>query len=226
MRLPQLPDRLSMVAALVPPGVAVADIGSDHAYLPVHLVRSGITPRAIACDIAEGPLENARKNVERAGLQGQIELRLSNGFEHFAIEDAGCWILAGMGGTLMARLLDAAPWLRAPGTVIVAQPMRRAEDLRAWLITHGFAIETEIACTDTGRAYLALRATFNEQCTRNNEPMGAGYIHYGELIHNPDPIARILLTRELQRLETIVHCSLSVVNSKKEALDDFRSRYL
>ena len=217
MRLPQLPDRLSMAAALVPLGVAVADIGSDHAYLPVHLVREGIAPRAIACDIAEGPLENARKTVARAGLEHKIELRLSDGFERFAPADAGCWILAGMGGTLMARLLDAAPWLQAPGTTIVAQPMRHAEDLRAWLVAHGFAIETEIACIDAGRAYLALRAVY-DGIERAYPP---GYSHYGELIHNPGPIAREILSRELNLLE------IRQQNTPdKEALDDFRSRYL
>jgi len=152
-----------MTAALVPPGVAVADIGSDHAYLPVHLVRSGISPRAIACDIAEGPLENARKTVKRAGLEHKIELRLSDGFSRYADPDPSrwCFVLAGMGGTLMARLLDAAPWLQAPCTTIVAQPMRRAGDLRAWLIANGFVIETETACRDAGRVYLALRARYD-----------------------------------------------------------------
>jgi len=210
-----------MTAALVPPGVAVADIGSDHAYLPVHLVRAGLCPRAIASDIGEGPLANARKTVSRAGLQDQIELRLSDGFQCFAPADAACWVLAGMGGTLMARLLDAAPWLCAPGTVLVAQPMRHAEELRAWMVTHKFRIERESACADAGRAYLALRAVFNEQCTMNNEPLGAGYLYYGELIHNPDPIARELLSRELKLLQT-----RRKNDEQKRAYDDFRMRYL
>ena len=216
-----------MTAALVPPGLAVADIGTDHARLPVHLVRAGLCPRAIASDIAEGPLENARQTVQRAGLQDKIELRLSDGFSRFTRPDADSWILAGMGGTLMARLLDAAPWLCAPGTVLVAQPMRHADDLRAWLIAHSFVIERESVCRDAGRPYLALRAAYNEQLTMNNEQLGVGYIYYGELIKNPDPIAREFLARELSLLETIVNCSLSIVNcKKKEALDDFRSRYL
>jgi tRNA (adenine22-N1)-methyltransferase len=217
-----------MTAALVPPGLAVADIGSDHAYLPAHLVRLGLCPRAIASDIAGGPLENARQTVLRAKLQDRIELRLSDGFQAFAPADAACWVLAGMGGTLMARLLDAAPWLRAPGTVLVAQPMRHADDLRAWLTAHGFRIETELACRDAGRPYLALRAVY-DGTARDYPP---GYIHYGELIHHPGPAARDLLARELNLLETTVNCQLSPDNTEptvllqKEALDDFRSRYL
>jgi len=221
-----LRPRLAMTADLVPPGLAVADIGSDHAYLPAHLVRAGHCPRAIASDIGEGPLENARKTVARANLRDKIELRLSDGFSRFTRSDADCWVMAGMGGTLMARLLDAAPWLQQPGTTLVAQPMRHADDLRAWLTTHGFVIEIETVCRDAGRPYMALRAVYNEQLTIDNAQIGAGYIYYGELIHNPDPIARELLAHELKRLETIVHCQLSIVHSKKEALDDFRSRCL
>jgi len=217
-----LRPRLAMTADMVPPGFAIADIGSDHARLPVHLVRLGLCPRAIASDIAEGPLENARKTIQRAGLENQIELRLSDGFSRFAPTDASCWVMAGMGGTLMARLLDAAPWLCSPGVVLVAQPMRHADDLRAWLITHGFVIERELVCKDTGRNYMALRAVY-DGIEREYPP---GYAYYGELINNPDPIAHEILSNELRLLETIVHCQLSIVNCKKEALDDFRARYL
>ena len=206
-----------MTAALVPPGFAVADIGGDHARLPVHLVRAGLCPRAIASDIAAGPLENARKTVLRSNLQGKIELRLSDGFQEFSPDDADCWILAGMGGTLMSRLLDAAPWLCAPGAVLAAQPMRHADDLRAWLISHGFVIEIESACRDAGRPYMALRAVYGGTA-RDYPP---GYIYYGELIHNPGPIAREILTRELRLLE-----ARQQNTPDKEALDDFRARYL
>ena len=206
-----------MTAALVPPGLAVADIGSDHAYLPVHLVRTGLCPRAIASDIAEGPLRNAAETVARANLQEKIELRLSDGFQEFVPEDAQCWILAGMGGTLMARLLDAAPWLQTPGTILVAQPMRHADDLRAWLIAHGFRVELESVCRDAKRPYMALRAV----CDGQKHAYPPGYIYYGELLRNPDPIARELLSRELKLLEARRQNA-----PRKEALDDFRARYL
>jgi len=212
-----LRPRLAMTADLVPPGIAVADIGSDHAYLPVHLVRTGICPRAIASDIGEGPLENARRTVSRAGLEDRIELRLSDGFSRFAPIDASCWVLAGMGGTLMSRLLDAAPWLCAPGMVIVAQPMRHAEELRAWLVAHGFMIECESVCKDAGRAYLALRAVY-DGLERTYPP---GYIYYGELLGNPDPCAREILARELKLLQT-----RRKNDKQKGAYDDFRTRYI
>ncbi|MCL2532447.1 MAG: class I SAM-dependent methyltransferase [Oscillospiraceae bacterium] len=160
MRLPQLRPRLRMVAELVPPGSTVADIGTDHAWLPVYLVQQGICPRVIASDIAEGPLQNAAKTIARASLQEQIELRQSDGFSRFAAADATCWIMAGMGGTLMARLLSAAPWLCMPSTVLVAQPQSRPNELLDWLRENNFCIEQELVCRDHNRTYTALRALY------------------------------------------------------------------
>lgn len=160
MRLPQLRPRLRMVAELVPPGSTVADIGTDHAWLPVYLVQQGICPRVIAADIADGPLENAAKSIARAGLQTQIELRQSDGFLCFAADEATCWIMTGIGGTLMTRLLSATPWLCAPGTVLVAQPQSRANELLDWLHEHNFRVEQELTCRDNNRTYAALRARY------------------------------------------------------------------
>jgi len=224
----KLRPRLQMTADLVPPGLAVADIGTDHAYLPVYLVRHGVAPRAIASDIGAGPLRNAAGTIAQFGLQDQIELRLSDGFRRFAIADAKCWVLAGMGGTLMARLFEAAPWLRAPGTVIVAQPMRRAHELRSWLISNGFFIEQESACRDAGRVYLALRAV-HYGVPRDYPP---GYIYYGELICDKSSHAREYLSRELKlirvRMEALRQSGQSREEfaSLEEAYDDFSARYL
>lgn len=150
-----------MVAELVPPRLTVADIGTDHAWLPVYLVQQGICSRVIAADVAEGPLQNAAKTIARAGLQAQIELRQSDGFSRFAAGHANCWVMAGMGGTLMVRLLQAAPWLCTPGVVLVAQPQSRASELYDWLHANHFHVEQELVCRDAGRLYTALRAKFS-----------------------------------------------------------------
>jgi len=200
VRQAMLRPRLAMIAGLVPHGMALADIGTDHARLPVHLVREGVSPRAIASDVREGPLQNAAKAIERAGLGDRIELRQSDGFSRFAPSDAGCWVLAGMGGTLIARLLGQAPWLCSPGTTLILQPMRHAWEVRAWLAAHGFRIEKETACYDTGRPYHAIRAIFtNSQFSILNSQL---YIYTGELLNCGYPAARELLAREKALMQT------------------------
>ena len=203
MRLPILRPRLAMTAGLVPRGAVVADIGTDHAYLPVYLVREGVCPRAIAADVSEGPLQNAEKTVVRAGLEQSVELRLSDGFRQFVPDDADCWIIAGMGGTLIARLLEQTRWLSTPETrsaiTLVLQPMRHAWEVRAWLLTHGYRIETEAACHDAGRPYHAMRAVFEPEAARSTEP---AYIYMGELPRCDHPAARELIRREQALLQT------------------------
>jgi len=218
-----------MVAALVPPGSIAADIGSDHAYLPVYLVHQGVCPRVIASDVAAGPLCNAADTVRRAALQDKIELRLSDGFSRFAATDADCWVMTGMGGTLMTRLLDAAPWpFAVEGTVIVAQAMRRAHELRAWLVMNKFCIENEYSCYDADRAYSALRAV----CNGVVQKYPPGYAHYGELIRCDAPAARDILAREQRYLHTRVDAlkkaapDCEELTRLEEVLHDFSAQNL
>ena len=203
MRLPALRPRLAMTAGLVPHDAAAADIGTDHAYLPVHLVRESVCPRVIAADVSEGPLQNAEKTVVRAGLEDCVELRLSDGFSQFAPNDADCWVIAGMGGTLIARLLEQTPWLCEPETgisiTLVLQPMRHAWEVRQWLLAHGYRIETEAACHDAGRPYHAMRAVFEPKAER---PAELAYTYMGELPKCEHPAARELIFRELALLQT------------------------
>ncbi|MCL2106777.1 MAG: class I SAM-dependent methyltransferase [Oscillospiraceae bacterium] len=193
----RLGERLRMVAELVPPGAAVADIGSDHAYLPAWLAARGRCVKAIASDLREGPLRNAAKTLRETGLEHLVALRLSDGLDGIAPEEADCLIFAGMGGTLIVRLLRRADWIRRPGLSIVAQPMRHDHDLRAYLCANGFHITRELACYEDGRPYIALRAVW-DGIDRAYTP---GYAFYGELPHCGHPAAREWLLRSLKRMQ-------------------------
>ena len=109
-----LDERLKTVAALVRPGSRVADIGTDHGYLPVYLVKEGICPRAIAADLRSGPLESARRHVTAAGLSDRIDLRLGDGLTPIEPQEVDDMIIAGMGGETIAGILAAADWVRQP----------------------------------------------------------------------------------------------------------------
>ena len=153
-----LDKRLSAVAALVRPGSRVADIGTDHAYLPVHLVEAGICPSAIASDIGAGPLEAARRTVEAAGLTAQISCRLGNGLATVAPDEVEDIAIAGMGGETIAAILGAAPWVKEARLRLILQPMTHAEDLRRWLLQIGFSVLEEHLIRDGRHLYPVLAA--------------------------------------------------------------------
>ena len=111
-------------------GRALADIGTDHAYLPAVLAATGKVPHAIASDIAEGPLRAAEKTLLEYGVEKLIELRKCDGLSGFLPGEAEDFVIAGMGGELIARILEAAPWLKAPGYRLVLQPMTQQPHLR------------------------------------------------------------------------------------------------
>lgn len=104
----ELPPRLAAVAEYIPAGVCVTDIGTDHGYLPIFVIQTGRCPRAAAADVRPGPLSSARNHIREAGLEERIVVRLSDGLEGFGPEELECVVMAGMGGRLMARLLQKA----------------------------------------------------------------------------------------------------------------------
>ena len=155
-----LDKRLSVVAAMVRPGSRLADIGTDHAYLPVHLVQAGVCPGAIASDIGAGPLDAARHTVTANGLTSEIALRLGDGLSTVTAEEVEDIAIAGMGGETIAAILEAAPWVKDGRLRLILQPMTKAEDLRRWLLTNGFAILEERLIQDKRHLYPVMAAEY------------------------------------------------------------------
>jgi len=147
MRLFKLDPRLGTIAALVPEGAVLYDVGTDHARLPVWLAVNGKIARAVASDAAEKPLTVARRNVERFGVQDRVEVCLWDGVPPQAREDADCIVIAGMGGETIVSILEAADWLRERDIPLILQPMTRREVLRDWLAGR-FLIEEERSAAD------------------------------------------------------------------------------
>lgn len=154
-----LSKRLAAVAAMVRQGSRVADIGTDHAFLPVHLAESGITPSAIASDLRKGPCASAEKTVKAAGLADKIAVRLGDGLSSVLPDEVDDIAIAGMGGETVAAILAAAPWVRDRRLRLILQPMSKIEVLHAFLLTGGFAIDREITVRD-GHDYVVLCAHF------------------------------------------------------------------
>ena len=186
-----LSERMLMAAKMVRKGKAVADIGTDHAYLPAYLVLNGITSKALACDVRKGPLDNAKKTVDAYGLQNEITLRLSDGFDEIEPFEADDFIMCGMGGTLMEQLVSRAYWLKDSSKRIIVQPQSHAEDIRRFFVENGFEILCEDACIDSGKLYCAMAAEYTGKITE--KPVS--YIYTGELSKCKKPEARLYLEK-------------------------------
>lgn len=146
--------RLELVASFVPQGAILLDVGSDHAYLPIELVERGQIEGAIAGEVVEGPYQSAVKNVEAHGLKEKIQVRLANGLAAFEGADQVSVItIAGMGGRLIARILEEGLDKLANVERLILQPNNREDDLRIWLQENGFQIVAESILEEAGKFY-------------------------------------------------------------------------
>lgn len=142
MKLP-ISKRLLSCASMVQPGSRVADIGTDHGYLGIYLLQSGAARHVIACDLRKDPLENARRNAKLFGVDGAMELRLSDGLEKILPDEVDTVVMAGMGGDLIQKILSQCPWRKREGLQFILQPQSAGNVLRRWLCEDGFEIQRE-----------------------------------------------------------------------------------
>ena len=180
-----LTPRLAAVAALVRPGGRVADIGTDHAYLPVWLVQNGHCPSAIASDIGEGPAASAQRTISEAELSHLIPVRVGDGLAPIQPDEVEDIAIAGMGGETIAAILEAAPWVRHERYHLVLQPMSKPERLRRFLLENGFFIENEIVMAEGERLYCVMSVTFTGE---TKAPSLADCI-IGQIPHTPQGVA-------------------------------------
>ena len=153
----QLSKRLRAVADLVPGGTVLADVGTDHAYIPIALVEEGKIPRALAMDINQGPLMRAEENIKAHGLEEKIEIRLSDGLEKMKKGEADAVLIAGMGGLLTVRILSGKREI-LDGATLVLQPQSDLPSVRGWLAEEGYAITAEDLVLEDGKYYPMMRA--------------------------------------------------------------------
>lgn len=187
----KLSPRLKAAADEVRCGKKIADIGTDHAHLPIYLVENGICTSAVGSDLREGPIANAKINVANAGLSYRIQLRLASGLDKVSPDEADDIIIAGMGGILISELIEKAPWLKDKEKHLVLQPQSHAEILRSYLIKNGYRIERENVCEDAGRLYCVMSVYYDGEVHSYPEH----YEHYGEIPACESPLAKEYLTR-------------------------------
>ncbi|HBG91303.1 tRNA (adenine(22)-N(1))-methyltransferase [Lactobacillus acetotolerans] len=151
--------RLNTLAQMVDPGSRVADIGTDHAYLPIELVKNKQINYAIASDIAKGPLQNAKDDIAEAGLQGKIETRLGPGLSTVNHnDDIDTVVIAGMGGKLITDILDDAWNKHFCFKTLILEPNIGEPGVRKWLMGHKYQIVTEKLIVESGHTYELIKA--------------------------------------------------------------------
>lgn len=152
-----LSPRLQALYDMVPEDLKLADIGTDHGWLPIDLVKSGRIPSAIAMDLREGPLDRAKTHIEEEGLAGKIETRLSDGFSEFQAGEADCAVISGMGGIVMQRILREAKDKLSSLQVLILQPQSEIPEFREFLHVEGFRLVDEEIAEEEEKFYFLMK---------------------------------------------------------------------
>lgn len=190
-----LDSRLSAVADLVRSGTRFADVGTDHAYLPVSLLRKGKIEYAVCSDLRKGPLKNAEETVNKYGVADKVDLRLSDGLDAYRQGEVNEIAIAGMGGLLISEFIERTEWLKTPDIHLILQPMTHAEDLRKTLYKNGFYIDKEVAVKDSDKLYIIISAYFSGAVETRTVPECV----IGEIYKNTDPVSKEYLDSLLKK---------------------------
>lgn len=156
----KLSKRLSAAASFVRDGAVCADIGTDHAYIPISLVLDGRVDYAIASDINEGPILKAKENIEKYGLSDKISVRIADGLNGIEEYKPNSIVICGMGGELIARIINDCDYVKQQGIQLILQPMTSIAELREYL-SHGFKIYDEDIVFDADKLYQIICAEYD-----------------------------------------------------------------
>ena len=187
-----LSKRLSVIADMVPLCSVLADVGTDHGYLPVWLLQQGRVKRVFASDIHHGPLRKASETAEIYGVSEWMDTILADGLQYPNADQAEVITICGMGGETMISILEAAPWVVLHQRRLVLQPQSKLTELECWLQANQYMIEDARLCVDGGKLYLALSVLGGAAWNQNTEDI---------LCIKRDPIFREYVQNEIRKTE-------------------------
>ena len=196
-----LSKRLAAAAELVPDGSVLLDIGTDHGYLPIALLKENRIPSALAFDVREGPLQAAKEHILEAGLDSRIILRLSDGFEALKYGEADTVTILGMGGGLIRRILNDGDPNSLGIRECILGPQSEQKELRSYLTGNGYQIRQECYVRDSGKFYVLIRAVFGEETPYSEQELLFGR----SALQAKDPV----LFQYLTHRETVLRNILS-----------------
>lgn len=202
----QLSERMRRISSLVTEGNRLADIGTDHGYIPMALVQEGKIPSALAMDVNEGPLARAREHIRLAGLSARIETRRSDGLRELGAGEADTVLMAGMGGMLTVRILtEGGPGLWAVKELIL-QPQSDLHRVRRWLTENGWQIAAEDLAAEDGKYYPMMKAV-RGSC----RPLLDAELYYGQvsLQRSPEVLLSYLQVKQEEYRKILEHLKQS-----------------
>lgn len=205
-----LSKRLETVAGMVTKGNTVADIGTDHGYVPIYLIENNISPLAYAMDINEGPIEIAKANVESAGLSEQIKVIQSDGMEKLSSGMADTVIIAGMGGELIIDILTKSA-VNDSVKEFILSPHKRVDLVRKFIIDNGWHISEEKMLIDAGKFYTVMKAEKGSEITPYTEEE---YLYGRLLLNEKNEILKEYLTREYNKFKKVT--DIMIKNGSEE----------
>ena len=212
----ELTPRLRLLASWVPPGAVLADVGTDHAYLPVWLVLHGTVSGAIASDLRTGPLERAKNTGRTYGVTERVSFRLGGGLEPVRPEECSTVCIAGMGGETIAHILEDAPWTADGSHTLLLQPMTKAEELRQFLARNGYRICREALVRDRGTIYPVMEVIGGRMSLTLGQQWGGA-----QLTH--DPLGDRYLIEKIIRLQgAVVGLRHSANPADAQKAEDYR----
>lgn len=185
---------------MITKGSSVADVGTDHGYIPIYLALNGLCRYSVAMDINEGPLERARENIRAYGVEDKVSARLCDGLSGLEAGETDTIVIAGMGGLLTVRILEASPEKAHAAKELVLSPHSDVDAVRAFLARNSFAVADESIVKEDGKFYFVLRAV------NGNAPVPEGAaLYYGlPLLKKRDAVLKEYLERELALRQKII----------------------
>lgn len=205
----KLNKRLECAASFVKKGSVVADIGCDHAYLPIYLIEKGIAARVIAADINEGPCEKAKENIRRNSLDKKIDVVQTDGLKGLEKYSPDTVIICGMGGDLILKIISDSQYTRDAVPLLILQPQTRQASLRAQLLESGYDIIDESICLDD-RLYEIIAARYDGIKRKMSE---TELILGKKNIEKNTPLLQELIKKTISQYQTMI-------NGKKKAMLD------
>ncbi len=210
MRQLQLQPRLQLLASLVPEGSRLADVGTDHGYVPVYLLQRGLISGAIASDIGAEPLQHAKNTAAEYEVEG-IDFRLCPGLDAVAPEECDTILIAGMGGETIITILENAPWTKRGEHLLLLQPMTKVEMLRKWLADNGYTFTGERLVFDKDHLYpiMLVRGGTQEKLTLGQQ--------YGGVMLDGDSLYGEYLDERIMKLTVAIDGLMRAKNEAQRA---------